>query len=328
MDMYIEEDRDIAVYTLNLDRRAKETILAYAEDIVKPDNCYYDSHEFRDNCSTRIRDILDMGTDGQFKAAFSTVPGRYSVRQHIHRYIWFRPASEWFLGFLMGQNHDAQISPWDEMFLPVEIARNIVDFSYTDELGIQRKLVDSVQIINSSKERQPILNEPLVTWPFFLVAGLIVAALLFSIKALAANHPLAYRLLWALSQSLLGLLLGAAGFVLVFGFSMNNDYFQQNLNLLFVNPLLFVIVPLGILSAINIRLPVSPERVLRLIWTYVFLAGLLTVLLRALPFYYQQNQSVQGLVLPIAFAMSYIPEKAYKLKSLTRRIRLFRNFSF
>ena len=94
---YINEDRDIIVYTLNLDRRAKEIILAYAENSVRPENMYYDYHQFQDNCATRIRDIIDMGTKGQFRAVFENTPGRLTIRQHVRRFTWFRPFSEWFL---------------------------------------------------------------------------------------------------------------------------------------------------------------------------------------------------------------------------------------
>ena len=83
LDMYIDEDRDITIYTLNLDRKGKEVILAYAENNVRPENCYYDYHEFRDNCATRIRDLIDMGTGGHFKVAFESTPGRFSVRLNV-----------------------------------------------------------------------------------------------------------------------------------------------------------------------------------------------------------------------------------------------------
>jgi hypothetical protein len=262
-----------------------------------------------------------MGTGGQFKAAFDNVPGRLNIRQHVRRFIWFRPFSDWFLGFMLGQEHDEKITVWDEMFLPVEIARNIVDFTYTGDSGEEYKLVSSVNVFNSAKNRQPILNEPLTTWPFALAAGLIVASLLFRLKTLNKGYPRLGRIIWGLTHSLLGLFFGGLGCVLVFGmFFMNNDYFRQNFNLLFVNPLLLVIVPLGFMFAFNKSFRINPERCLRVLWTCVFIAGSITVLMRVLPFFFQQNQSVQGLVLPIAFVLSCIPDSAYKIRPLIRKL--------
>jgi hypothetical protein len=316
------DDRDITIYTLNLERNAKELILCYVEDLVMPDNCYYDYHEFRNNCATGIRDILDLGVHGQLKAAFAGISGRLTIREHVRRFTWSHPFSDWFLGFLMGQDLDQPVTPWEEMFLPVEIARNIVDFKYIDDSGTERKLVSSVQVFNSSKSRQPVLNEPLHTWPFFLTAGLIIGALLFFLNARRNKHPRLCRIINGIIQSLLGLILSASGLVLFIGlFIMNNDYIKQNVNILFVNPLLFVIVPLGILSAIGKPFRINLDRCLRIIWTCVFIAGSFTVFIKALPFFYQQNQSVQGLVLPVAFALSGIWEGRYKLKPLARKMR-------
>jgi hypothetical protein len=46
---------------------------------------------------------------------------------------------------------------------------------------------------------------------------------------------------------------------------------------------------------------------LGIFWTYVFIAGFITVLLRITPFVFQQNQSVQGIILPVAFVLSCFP---------------------
>jgi hypothetical protein len=324
---YIDEDRDITVYTLNLDRDAKEAIFAYAENNVLEENCYYDYHEFKENCSTRIRDILNLGTGGQLKAAFDSIPGRMSLRQHVQRYTWFRPASNWFAGFLMGQDLDRQITPWDEMFIPIEIARNIVDFSYIDSTGTERRLVSSVEVINSSKTRPPIINEALVIWPFTLGLGLLISALFFYVTHLSKKYPRTGRIFLSISQALLGLFLGASGCVLFLGlFLMNNDYIQQNINILFINPLLLLTVPLGIMSAINkpsrilpIRGAISPERCLRFIWTGVFILCGISMLAWILPFFNQQNQSVVFMITPVAFSLSLVPELVLKLSNTLKK---------
>ena len=322
MRPYMEEDRDIVIYTLNLYRRAKQIMLAYAENSVRPENRYYDYHQFRDNCATRIRDIIDMGTKGQFREVFENTPGRLSIRQHVRRFTWFRPFSEWFLCFMLGQVHDRQISVWDEMFLPVEIARNIVDFSFIDYYGAERQLVSSVQIYRSSKYRPPILHRPIPTWPFALKVGFIIATLLFQIKVLSKRYPRPGRIILGLSQSLLGLFFGGIGVVLVFGiFFMSNDYFRQNFNLLFVNPLLLLMVPLGIFSAFRIPFRLNPDKCLRVLWNGVFVLCSFTVLIRLLPFFFQQNYSVQGLVLPVALVLSCIPDNMYRLKPLVDKLR-------
>jgi hypothetical protein len=303
--MYIEEDRDIAIYTLDLDAEKKEIILAYAENNVLPENCYYDYHEFRDNCATRIRDIIDMGTGGQLKETFAATPGRLSRRQHIRRFTWFRPFSDWFLDFLMGQDLDEPVTVWEEMFLPVEIGRAITDFRYRDSAGRERKLVRSVELFNSTKNRPPILNTPLRRWPGDLTLSMLAAVVCLGLDALRKRRPLIGRILWGTVNSIAGLSGGAAGCVLVYGFFfMNNDYIQQNINILFMNPLLLAAVPLGICTAANKATRIRPERNLRLLWTGVFIAGFLTLLIKVLPPFFQQNQPTLALVMPVAFVLS------------------------
>jgi hypothetical protein len=298
LDMYIEEDRDVTLYTLDLDTDKKEAILNYAENNVLPENCFYDYHELRDNCSTRIRDIIDMGTGGQLKKQFYDAPGRFSFRQHIRRFTWSKSFADWFLDFLMGQDLDAPITVWSEMFLPVEIGRNIAGFKYTGTSGVERPLVSSVEVINATKNRQPVLNAPLSRWPGDLILGLLLALLAAALHK--QREKKLGRILWGISQSLLGLALGLSGCVLVFGwFFMSNDYIQQNINLLFINPLLLAAVPLGILSATGKPRP-KVEKCLHILWTYVFLAGLVTLAVKITPLFFQQNHAALALALPPA----------------------------
>ena len=305
IDEYIKEDRDVTVYTLDLDNKAKEAILAYAENKVLPENCYYDYHEFRDNCATGVRDILDLGTGGQFKALYSNTPGRLSLRQHVRRFTCLRPFPDWCFDFLMGRNLDGPISAWEEMFLPVEIGRNITDFRYIDNSGEERSLVRSAQIIHSSKNRDPILNRPLTVWPIHLALGLILAFVFLLIKKLRGKFPAAGQIAAGAGQGLLGLFLGAAGSVLFFGlFILPHDYIRQNINFLFINPLLFLAAPLGIITAAGRKRRLESEKHLRLLWAYVFIAGFITILAGLIPAFHQQNQSAQALILPAALVLA------------------------
>jgi hypothetical protein len=199
------------------------------------------------------------------------------------------------------------------MFLPVEIGRNIVDFAYVDSSGAEHRLVKSVEIINASKKRPPVLNEPLLRWPGDLLLGLAPAALAEGIRRLRKTKPLGGRVLWGIYHSILGLVLGAGGCVLVFAwFFMKNDYIQQNINLLFINPLALAAVPLGMLSATGGAKKLRPERSLQLFWTCVAVAGILTQLLRILSVFPQQNQSVAAIILPTAVLLSCIAEDRYQ----------------
>ena len=310
IENYINEDRDIIMYTLDLDSSKKRAILDYADTNTLPANCWYIYHQFRDNCSTRIRDLVDMGTGGQFKESFENAPGRFTFREHMRRFSWYSPFYDWFLGFLLGRSIDRDISMWEEMFLPVELGHNIVDYRYIDDTGARRKLVSDVEMVNKTKNRTAILEAPRSQIPRTLATGITIAALLALVRLLRTKRPLAGRTLMGVSHSAAGLALGIAGSVLFFASRVpERDYMRGNINLLFANPLALAVIPLGVIYALGAKFSVGAVRCLRIWWRYVCAACVVSALLNLLPFLRQDNWPTLALVLPVALVLA-MPERA------------------
>jgi hypothetical protein len=61
----------------------------------------------------------------------------------------------------------------------------------------------------------------------------------------------------------------------------------------------------------------SPEQLLRILWTCVFFGGILTMVIKLFPWFYQQNQVTQALVLPFALVLSLLP--SWMARLLIRR---------
>jgi hypothetical protein len=306
---YVFTNRDVVFYTLDLPRETKERVREFAEVNVLPENRNYWYHHFKDNCATRIRDIIDLATGGQFSEAFMNEPGRFTLRQHVRRHTWFNPFMDWFLNFAMGQDIDVPITVWQEMFLPAEIGNRIADFRYRDIHGQERNLVKSIDVIHRSENRPLPLDTPRKQWPQELFLGLCMAAFLGLLVALREKRGA--RVLLGLSQSLLGLFFGVAGLLAFFmSFFTNHDYTYNNMNLFFVNPLLLAAVPLGILYAFSS----DPFRgnfrgfLLKALWSCVAAGGLLSMALRILPRFWQRNGPTLALVLPFAAALSFAPD--------------------
>jgi hypothetical protein len=311
---YTRTNRDITVYTLDLPAAKKEDIRAFVEWNTRPENRNYYYHHFRDNCATRIRDIIDLAVDGQFKAALGEAPGRYTLRQHVRRHTWFSPFFDWLLNFLMGQDIDTPITVWEEMFLPQEIGSRIEQFTYRDPSGRERKLTASREALNRAVNRPPVLEAPRQQWPRELALGAAVAAALALLCLGRKKWPPSARVL-GISQSLLGLFFGAAGLVLFFmTFFTNHDYTFHNSNIIYVNPLLLAALPLGLWAAFSReRLKRRrAEKLLRGLWALVFFGGLLTMALKLLPWFYQQNQVTQALILPIALVLCLSPGRRWE----------------
>ncbi|GHV80528.1 hypothetical protein AGMMS49944_23190 [Spirochaetia bacterium] len=312
---FILTNRDVTFYTLDLPPETKELVRAFAENNVRPENRNYLYHHFKDNCATRIRDIIDLATNGQFSEAFLDAPGRFTLRQHVLRHTWFAPIPEWFMSNSMGQDIDVPTTVWQEMFLPSEIGARIEDFRYRDMYGRERNLVKSVDVINRAVDRPPVLEAPRRQWPRQLLLSLCIAGL-FALLLARRRKPAAAIAL-GLSQSLLGIFFGIVGFLDFFmSFFTQHDYTWHNMNLLFINPLLLAAIPLGILYAFsrNTARRHLCEFLLKALWSLVLLGGILSMLLQLLPQFWQQNQISLALVLPFAAMLSFVPDIAGKVR--------------
>ena len=313
--VYQVTNRTVTFYTLNLSAEAKERVRDFAEINVRPENRNYFYHHFNDNCATRIRDIIDIGVNGQFKEAYGNAPGRFTLRQHVRRHTWFNLFFDWLLNFLMGQGIDTPITVWAEMFLPQEIGDRAMEFSYLDSQGVEQKLVSSVETMYRATNRPAILAVPRRQWPRELALSFGISAVLCLFYWIRGKRKSLGQALLGISQGLLGLFLGGVGSMLFFmTFFSNHDYTYHNSNILFVNPLLLAALPLGIIMARGDRSRRGTagsegraERFLAILWGYVFLGGIATMAIKLLPSFYQQNQVDQALVMPIAFTLCAVP---------------------
>ena len=319
------ENRDILIYTLDVLPEKRMEIKEFAENNVLPKNRIYEYHHFRDNCSTRIRDIIDLITDGQFSNIYENETGRYTLRQHVRRHTWFSPPADWLLNFWMGQVIDVPITVWEEMFLPSEVGRVIEDYYYTDSNGVNRKLVRSMEHFNKANNRPVVLEVPRKQWPRQLVFSIIISIIFGFFFYLKSKNIRIGNILAGFSMSLCGLVFGLAAFLLYFmSLFTNHDYTFNNMNMIFCSPILLAAVPLGLCYAFtkNKEKQIKYDLLLRIIWLLTAAGILISMLLKIFPWFYQQNLTDQMLMLPISLVFAFQPAgfgEAYK--RLQDRIR-------
>jgi uncharacterized integral membrane protein len=252
-----------------------------------------------------------MATDGQFRAKYENTPGRFTLRQHVRRHTWFNSFFDWFLSFLMGQGIDTPITVWDEMFLPSEIGARVQEFSYLDSNGNEQKLFQSMEIVNRAVNRPIVLDNPRLQWPRELFAGCAIAliiVILFIIRS--TKNSSAAHFSWTILQGALGLFFGIAGSILFFmTFFTNHDYTYRNMNVLFTNPLLLSVVPMGILCCTGFSKGKSDKwtRRIKTAWSCVLGLAIISIIFNVL-FLGQQNEVELALMLPIAAALSWLPD--------------------
>jgi hypothetical protein len=308
--VYRYTNRSIVMYDLDIPPETRAKVKNFADINVLPENRDYFYHHFKDNCSTRIRDLIDIATDGQFSGQFKDAPGRYTYRQHVRRHTWFSPVMDWALNFWMGQVIDRPVTIWEEMFLPAEVGNRIEDFWYTDVNGVNRKLVISKETLNEAVKRPAVLEVPRKQWPRELVFSICLSLVFGFFFYLQHKNKNAGRILAGISMGFAGFVFGFASLLLYFmNLFTNHDYTFENYNMLFATPLLLAALPLGIYYAVSKnadRLPVYGAW-LRLIWLLTVIGILISMFIKLFPPFYQQNQTDQMLMLPIALTFALQP---------------------
>jgi hypothetical protein len=322
---YVKTNRDITIYTLDIPPEKRVEVRNFAQRNILPENRDYHYHHFKDNCSTRIRDIIDLATYGQFFEQYGQKEGRYTLRQHVRRHTWFSPPVDWILNFWMGQVIDTPTTVWEEMFLPSEVAKCMEDFMFTDSNGERRKLVTSVETVYKSHDRPIVLDVPRKQWPRELFLSIVLSVIFcFFIFLQVKNHNIG-RILAGSSMSFAGFVFGFASLLLYFlNIFTNHDYTYQNYNMIFATPLLLAAVPFGICYATtkNADKLTFYNLALRIIWLLVVLGILISMAIKLFPPFYQKNLTDQMLFLPIALVFTFHPAglKEIKQKYLSKII--------
>jgi hypothetical protein len=219
---YIDENRSIRAQRLDLSARQKLQLVEYLLEEVQPRNRDYLYDYYVNNCSTRVRDALNLAMGGLLKDEFEPVAALQTWRDQTRR---LTSADFWlYLGLEtgLGSPVDRSISRWDELFIPAELADALASVSYSGSEWLQPLVLEDVVLYQSTLESPPAL--PHSWWPRYLLAsiGLVLAAWLLCRFVPGLSCRVISRS-WLVLSGSIGLLL----FYLWFG----TDHWAARLNL-------------------------------------------------------------------------------------------------
>ena len=147
VDIYARANREVVQQELDLTAEQKLELFALAEINALPENREYIYQYFSDNCSTRIRDLLDRVLDGTLSAAFTGVHSHTSYRDLSRRLTQMDPLIFTGQDVLLGAPTDAAISVWEEMFLPLTLRDEIRGLTVRGNVGGSRPLVMTEEVL-------------------------------------------------------------------------------------------------------------------------------------------------------------------------------------
>lgn len=115
---YQRENRSIERQDLPLAPEEATALRAALEASSAPDVRYYKYHHFRDNCTTRIRDLIDNATGGRLAAATKDAPSGHRFRDYVEDGFGDQLALLALSHVMVGRAVDRPASEWEAMFLP------------------------------------------------------------------------------------------------------------------------------------------------------------------------------------------------------------------
>ncbi|MEO7314559.1 MAG: DUF4105 domain-containing protein [Ginsengibacter sp.] len=224
---YQEEHRGITEQVLNLSCAEKNKIVDLLYDNMMPANRFYKYDFTFDNCTTRLRDLIENSSDGQvhFKTVLNSPK---TFRNLIHDYLDINDKQWSKLGIdiLLGAKTDAVMTPREEMFLPDYLLMNFDSATLDNHtLVAQKKPVYAVVLPDNTKDN--------LRHPFFIFTCLFAFIAFFSFF----KNPVIQKIMSSL-DGLLFFVAGLLGILLVFmWFGTDHIMTKNNYNLLWAWPL-------------------------------------------------------------------------------------------
>lgn len=162
---YERENRTIVEQVLDLDSTEAEALYQLLLVNYQPENRYYRYDFFFDNCSTRIRDIIEAALGEQIEA---TADAGTTYRDLLKPYIGRRPLLAALMNVGLGASADREASARDYAFLPVELVEQFASTTRDDG----RALVSQTDTLHVAGAAPPsrVTAAAILTWVAVLLA--------------------------------------------------------------------------------------------------------------------------------------------------------------
>jgi hypothetical protein len=225
--LFIEEyqfmRRGITEQELLLSRQEKKQIYDALKENCKEANKYYAYDFFLDNCTTRLRDLLQKSIRGPFVQHY-TMPQSTTFREAIHAYLhkggqlW----SELGIDLLLGAGTDRVMTASEQAFLPDNLMMSVDQNQTNKWVGKRTELYTSPY----EPEKTGLMT------PLFVFGLLALLAFLLSIS----KQPVSKTIL-SIFDFLLYFSFGAVGWILFLAwFFTDHSMTKLNLNLIWAFP--------------------------------------------------------------------------------------------
>jgi uncharacterized protein DUF4105 len=288
---YQANNRSVFIKPLALGAEQAREVERFLHENAKPDNRYYRYDYYRDNCSTRVRDVLDRTLGGALQRASQGLTA-FSYRDHTRRLTQDSPLLYFGLDLAMGPFIDRPLTEWEAMFLPAEVDAKVMALT-VDTGGESRPLVENARTLFRASRVDPPAAPAAAVWPW-LLGGLAMGAGLYGLGRARGAWA---RWAFAATSALLGLVAGLAGALLIALWAFTDHqvtYWNQNILLC---PVLVLALP--VLSWKLARRELRQTRLVLAVFYAAAASTLLALLIQLVAPSSQHNGPALALLAPI-----------------------------
>ena len=238
---YGRANREVWLQTVNLTPGERLELQALVTEMDTDANRYYRYDYYRDNCSTRIRDVLDRVLGGQIRSATEGTDIGKTYRWHTARLLQSAPAPYAGIQFVVGNRGDETISAWEEMFLPLRLKEHLEGVRIVDAEGEPGPLLgEAVQVVEAVRDPVP-LAAPDFLFPLLLL-GTALGAFFAGLGWVAGEGKRWGRWALALSGAAWSTGVGVLGTALLLSwFFTDHVFWTLNENAFQANPISLVL---------------------------------------------------------------------------------------
>jgi len=232
---YARQDRESIEQELALTPAQRAEIAALVAENALEENKYYRYDYFLDNCSTRLRDVIDQVLSGSLKGRFTPLRTEWSFRSESVRLTTPDGLAQAGIDIALGPRADVPITAWESMFIPMRLRDYLREVTVPLEDGRTEPFVRDERVLyRAQRPPEPAVRRGLTigAWGPVLGAWMLILAPVSLASRRRSRVPAAIMaVLFYAATGVLGLLL--AGMWV----GSAHVFWYNNWNLLLLSPL-------------------------------------------------------------------------------------------
>jgi hypothetical protein len=229
---YFVEGRWVVSQKLNLETADIEKLFLLIAENLKPENINYRYDFFYDDCSTRIRDLIEKAVGENLvyppPESHRDQPTFRSLTGEYEKVI---PWTKTGIDLIMGSPGDKKASFRDKMFLPIELKNGLSEL-FIRRNGKMIPLLKNPDIVVDFD--QPAAKGKLLTSPMVVFSLLFILIIIFTgyFRGKRANN--------VMDNVIFGVFSILALLMIFFNFFTDHQQMKWNLNILWLNPFIIL----------------------------------------------------------------------------------------